>query len=225
MGLIPIFEKRFSMQHEIADLRKEYTKLNLDKGKLVDDPFMQFLVWFEEAQKAGTTEPNAMVLSTVSRDGRPSSRIVLLKGIENHTFQFFTNYNSRKGREMEETSYVALNFFWEKLERQVRIEGRVEKASTAVSDEYFHSRPIGSQIGAWASPQSEPVENRQVIEERQKLFEEKFKNGVIPRPPHWGGYNVVPDRFEFWQGRQNRLHDRFIYTKSKDIWGLSRLAP
>lgn len=214
------------MQHEIADLRKEYTKLDLNKDKLVEDPFMQFLAWFDEAQKAGTTESNAMVLSTASSSGRPSSRIVLLKGIENRTFQFFTNYNSRKGREMEENPYVSLNFFWEKLERQVRIEGKVEKASEVVSDEYFHSRPIGSQIGAWASPQSEAIENREVIEARQKHFEDKFKgSSIIPRPPHWGGYNVIPDRFEFWQGRQNRLHDRFVYTKSKDIWELSRLAP
>lgn len=213
------------MQHDIADLRKEYTKLFLDKGKLNNNPFIQFSAWFEEAKNAGITEPNAMVLSTASAQGRPSSRIVLLKGLENDTFQFFTNYNSRKGRDMETNPYVALNFFWEKLERQVRVEGRVEKVEAAQSDEYFHSRPRGSQIGAWASSQSEEIENRQVIEERQQYFERKFQMGEIPRPEHWGGYNVIPDKFEYWQGRANRLHDRLVYLKEQDGWKMTRLAP
>lgn len=213
------------MQHSIANLRKEYTKLFLDKGKLKNNPFIQFSAWFEAAKNAGTTEPNAMVLSTVSAQGRPTSRVVLLKGIEDNSFQFFTNYHSRKGHDMEAHPYVALNFFWEKLERQVRIEGKVEKVAAIKSDEYFHSRPRGSQLGAWVSTQSEEIENRQVLEERQRYYEEKFKVGEIPRPEHWGGYNVIPDRFEYWQGRANRLHDRFIYTKEEEGWKLTRLAP
>lgn len=213
------------MQHEIADLRKEYTKLFLGKSELKNDPFVQFSTWFEEAKNAKIAEPNAMTLSTVSAKGRPSSRIVLLKGIEDHKFIFYTNYHSHKGKEMIVNPFVALNFFWPPLERQVRIEGKVEKADEAQSDEYFHSRPIGSQLGAWVSPQSETIENRQVIEDRKKYYEEKFKDGQIPRPPHWGGFRVIPDKFEYWQGRQNRLHDRFLYLKEGDGWQIKRLAP
>lgn len=213
------------MASNIADLRREYTKLYIKKEDLDSDPLIQFSIWFEEAQKAKVTEVNAMTLSTVSKEGRPSSRIILLKGIEDKKFIFYTNYNSRKGVEMKENPYVALNFFWAELERQVRIEGKVEKADTAQSDRYFQSRPTGSKLGAWASPQSEVIENREIMEERQQKFEEKFKGQQIPRPKHWGGYRVIPDKIEFWQGRASRLHDRFLYFKEKGEWQMERLAP
>ena len=213
------------MERNIADLRKEYTKLYLKKEELNDNPFVQFSMWFEEAEKAKVMEVNAMTLSTVSEEGKPASRIVLLKGIEEDKFVFYTNYNSNKGKEMEQNPYVALNFFWPELERQVRVEGKIQKASAEQSDRYFHSRPTGSQLGAWASPQSKIIENREVMEARQKEYEEKFKGQQIPRPEHWGGYCVDADRMEFWQGRPSRLHDRFLYIKENNSWKIERLAP
>lgn len=213
------------MDKHIADLRRDYTKLYLHKEDLVEDPLLQFSKWFEEALKAAVLEPNAMTLSTLSLEGKPKSRIVLLKGIRAKNLLFYTNYTSAKAREMEQNKDVAINFFWPELERQVRIEGRVEKAEGLESDEYFHSRPKASQIGAWASPQSEVIESREVLEKRLKEYEEKYKDQEIPRPEHWGGYHVLPEKFEFWQGRASRLHDRFLYTLQNGSWRLDRLAP
>lgn len=213
------------MEQQIADLRKEYIKNILRKEDLKSDPLRQFAIWFEQAQKAAVYEPNAMNLSTVSASGKPSSRIVLLKGIEEQAMIFFTNYGSDKGKDMLENPHVALNFFWPELERQVRIEGTVTKTSAEESDVYFNSRPIGSQLGAWASPQSAIVNSREEMEANLMEFERKFKDQVIPRPAHWGGYKVSPEKMEFWQGRASRLHDRFLYTLEADLWKIDRLAP
>lgn len=213
------------MEQHIADLRKEYIKNILRKEDLKNDPLSQFAIWFEEAQKAAAAEPNAMTLSTVSASGKPSSRIVLLKGIEDQAMIFFTNYSSDKGKDMLENPHVALNFFWPELERQVRIEGSITKTSADESDVYFNSRPIGSQLGAWASPQSSIVDSREEMEANLLEFERKFKDQVIPRPPHWGGYKVSPEKIEFWQGRASRLHDRFLYSLETDRWKIDRLAP
>lgn len=213
------------MEQHIADLRKEYIKNILKKEDLNSDPLRQFAIWFEEAQKAEVSEPNAMNLSTVSTSGKPSSRIVLLKGIEEHAMIFFTNYSSVKGKDMLQNPYVALNFFWPELERQVRIEGTVTKTSAEESDVYFNSRPIGSQLGAWASPQSAIVKSREEMEANLLEFERKFKDRVIPRPAHWGGYKVSPEKMEFWQGRASRLHDRFLYSLEGSHWKIDRLAP
>lgn len=213
------------MEKKIADLRKEYIKHILKKEDLHTNPLKQFAAWFQEAREAQVAEPNAMTLSTVSASGIPSSRIVLLKGIEEHELVFFTNYNSQKGKEIHESPHVALNFFWPELERQIRIVGKVTKTSSMESDAYFNSRPIGSRLGAWASPQSSVIDNREEMEESQKEFEKKYKGVVVPRPPHWGGYKVHPNRIEFWQGRASRLHDRFLYLKENDQWNLVRLAP
>jgi len=213
------------MDKNIADLRRDYTKLYLHKEELKQHPLMQFSKWFEEALKAEVLEPNAMTLSTISLDGKPKSRVVLLKGIRAQELVFFTNYESDKAREMEKNKDVAIAFYWPELERQIRIEGRVEKIDSAESDEYFHSRPRLSQIGAWASPQSKVIENRGFLEERLKQFQEQYGEKEIPRPEHWGGYHLHPERFEFWQGRASRLHDRFLYTLKGGNWQIERLAP
>lgn len=213
------------MEQHIADLRKEYIKNVLKKEDLNRNPLKQFAIWFDEAQKVEAAEPNAMTLSTVSTSGKPSSRIVLLKGIEEQAMIFFTNYSSDKGKDMLENPNVALNFFWPELERQVRIEGKVTKTSAEESDTYFNSRPLGSQLGAWASPQSSIVESREEMEAKLLEFEKKFKDQKIPRPPHWGGYKVSPEKVEFWQGRASRLHDRFLYSLETDQWKIDRLAP
>lgn len=213
------------MDHNIAKLRQDYNFKGLHEQDLDPNPFTQFKLWFDEALSASVIEPNAMLLSTVS-NGRPSARIVLLKDLDQTGFTFFTNYESKKAREMETDPFVSLTFFWKELERQVRIEGKVEKTSDAESSEYFAVRPRGSQIGAWASAQSEHLENREELEERTRLLEEKFAGSEVPRPPHWGGYRVVPHYFEFWQGRPSRLHDRLVYEKtSEGSWEIGRLYP
>ena len=213
------------MDHNIAKLRQDYNFKGLHEQDLDPNPFTQFKLWFDEALSASVIEPNAMLLSTVS-NGRPSARIVLLKDVDQTGFTFFTNYESKKAREMETDPFVSLTFFWKELERQVRIEGKVEKTSDAESSEYFAVRPRGSQIGAWASAQSEHLENREELEERTRLLEEKFAGSEVPRPPHWGGYRVVPHYFEFWQGRPSRLHDRLVYEKtSEGSWEIGRLYP
>ncbi|QHT65412.1 pyridoxamine 5'-phosphate oxidase [Rhodocytophaga rosea] len=211
----------------LADIRNEYTRQELDFDKTAADPFSQFRQWFDEALQSKVPEPNAMHLCTVSANGRPSGRIVLLKGMETQGFVFYTNYESRKGKEMAQNTWVSLTFFWPELERQVRIEGKVTLTSAAQSDEYYHSRPKGSQLGAWASPQSQVIPTRAILEENLTSLEEKFKAmPEIPRPPHWGGYCVLPDAIEFWQGRQSRLHDRINYVKQPDgSWHKQRLAP
>ena len=210
----------------IAEIRKDYLKSSLSEDDVAIEPFAQFSKWWEEAINAHIEEVNAMTLATSTTDGIPSARIVLLKGFDENGFVFFTNYKSRKGREIEENPNVALLFFWKELERQVRISGRVEKVSAEESDAYFQSRPEGSRLGAWASPQSKAINNRQVIEEQLAAYQQTYHLQPIPRPPHWGGYRVVPDTIEFWQGRSSRLHDRIQYKlDSVGIWEISRLAP
>ena len=210
----------------LAEIRKDYRQQGLGEGDVDSDPFRQFRVWFDDAVNAGLLEPNAMTLATASRDGRPSARMVLLKGFDERGFVFYTNYESRKGRELVETPYAALIFFWGDLERQVRIEGTVERVATEESDLYFHSRPEGSQIGAVASHQSQVIASREVIEERVAELSEEYAGREIPRPAYWGGFRVVPESIEFWQGRPNRLHDRLRYRREDDgVWVIERLSP
>ena len=210
----------------IASIRREYMRESLSEKDVAGDPFRQFDRWWEEALRSDIDEVNSMVLSTVSSAGRPSSRVVLLKGYDDRGFVFFTNYESRKGNEMEEKPDVALLFFWKELERQVRIEGTCSKVSEEESDAYFLTRPEGSRIGAWASPQSRRIESRNRIEENLRAVSERFHGMAIPRPPYWGGYRVSPRSFEFWQGRERRLHDRILFeTGFEGAWTLSRLAP
>lgn len=210
----------------IADLRKEYMLHGLREDEVDPDPILQFQVWFTQALAAGMAEPNAMTLATATPDGRPSARMVLIKGADARGFVFYTNYHSRKGHELEHNPYAALVFYWAELERQIRIEGRIEHVSAAESDAYYHSRPIGSQIGAWASAQSKVIPNREVLERRASELTSQYGAGPVPRPPHWGGYRVVPDSIEFWQGRASRLHDRLRYTRGADgNWLIERLSP
>lgn len=210
---------------DVAALRQSYTRNELLEENVLENPIKQFGKWFTEALNAKILEPNAMTLSTVS-DGKPHGRVVLLKGFDENGFSFYTNYRSNKGNEVAETPFASLTFFWGELERQVRIEGSIEKVSGAESDEYFHSRPRGSQIGAWVSNQSSVIAGREVIEQRLAELENEFKDvEIIPRPAHWGGYCVNPERIEFWQGRPNRLHDRILFTKVGDDWKIERLSP
>jgi pyridoxamine 5'-phosphate oxidase len=211
----------------LADLRKEYTLQELSIEKTANEPFTQFRQWFDEVVQAKLPEPNAMHLCTVSAEGRPSGRIVLLKGIDLLGFTFYTNYESRKGKDIAANNWVSLTFFWPELERQVRIEGRATFTSAQESDTYYHSRPRGSQLGAWASPQSQVIADRKILEDNLTLLEEKFQAlPQISRPPHWGGYCVIPHSIEFWQGRPSRLHDRIRYTQSENgHWQKQRLAP
>jgi pyridoxamine 5'-phosphate oxidase len=215
------------MPTNIEALRKEYAQGELELSDTPADPIQQFEQWFEEALQSEVPEPNAMTLSTASADGVPSARIVLLKGLEVGTFLFYTNYESRKGRELAENPRAALTFLWHELQRQVRIEGQVEQLDEAASTAYFQSRPKGSQIGAWASPQSQPIESREVLEAKEQALSEKYEDAEqLPRPDHWGGYRVIPQRIEFWQGRPSRLHDRILYERSADgHWEKKRLAP
>jgi pyridoxamine 5'-phosphate oxidase len=209
----------------IADLRKDYSRASLTEADVDPDPIRQFSVWFRQALDAGIPEANAMSVATVGADGRPSSRILLIKDVDNEGFTWFTNYASRKGRELAIQPHAALLFHWVELERQVRIEGRVEKLPDAQSDAYFQSRPLKSRLGALASAQSEPVASREALE--QRFAEVEAAHGEQPaRPPHWGGYRLVPDRVEFWQGRPSRLHDRILYTRGADgAWRRERLQP
>ena len=210
---------------DVAALRQSYTRNELLEENVLENPIKQFGKWFSEALNAQILEPNAMTLSTVS-GGKPHGRVVLLKGFDENGFSFYTNYRSNKGNDVAETPFASLTFFWGELERQVRIEGSIEKVSEIESDEYFHSRPRGSQIGAWVSKQSSVIAGRDVIEQRLTELENEFKDlDVIPRPAHWGGYCVNPERIEFWQGRPNRLHDRILFTKVGDNWKIERLSP
>jgi pyridoxamine 5'-phosphate oxidase len=198
----------------------------LAEGDVDADPIRQFQAWFDAARAASPFEPNAMALATVGADGRPSVRMVLLKGLDERGFVFYTNYESRKGRELEDTPWAALDFFWPAMERQVRVEGTVERVTAEESDTYFHSRPVGSQLGATASRQSEIIPDRDVLEQRVAELSEQYRDQEIPRPEYWGGYRVVPDFIEFWQGRVSRLHDRLRYRLSADgSWKIERLSP
>lgn len=209
----------------IADLRKEYIHASLSESDVAPDPMAQFKKWFDEALAAKVPEANAMSLATVAANGRPSSRIVLIKEFDQRGFSWYTNYASRKGHELHQNQYAALLFYWIELERQVRIEGRVERISAEENDAYFQSRPLGSRIGAIASSQSEPVANRQALETR--YADAEAKHGTHPsRPAHWGGYRLVPDYIEFWQGRSSRLHDRIAFKLQADgSWDRTRLQP
>jgi pyridoxamine 5'-phosphate oxidase len=211
----------------LADLRTEYAKASLDITDVFSDPIKQFEKWFNEAVTSQVPEPNAMNLATVNEHGRPASRIVLLKGIEDHRFfVFYTNYQSEKGRELEKNPACALTFFWPELERQVRIEGIADRVAANQSELYFQSRPRSSQIGAWSSPQSSIIESREILEERYREMEKKFDGkDSLPKPHQWGGFKVEPLLVEFWQGRPSRLHDRIRYTKVDGTWKTYRLAP
>jgi len=207
----------------VADLRQSYEKNELLESSALASPFDQFARWFNDALAAGVAEPNAMTLATVNAQGQPSARTVLVKGYDQTGFTFFTNYESRKGQDLAGNDRAALLFFWQPLERQVRIEGRVEKVTAEESDAYYASRPVGSRLGAWASEQSRPT-TREDLQAREAAFAEKFGQSP-PRPEHWGGYRVRPDAFEFWQGRPSRLHDRLAYQAHADGWHIIRLAP
>jgi pyridoxamine 5'-phosphate oxidase len=209
---------------DLTQLRVDYKRAALGEHDVAGNPFDQFARWFDEAVAAGIPEPNAMTLATVDATGQPSARIVLLKGVDARGLVFHTNYDSRKGRELAADPHVALLFFWVELERQVRIEGTTQRVSPAESDAYFAERPRASRLAAWASPQSEPIPDRAWLEAQVVAVEARFASDV-PRPPNWGGVRVVPDRFEFWQGRQSRLHDRLVWSREGDRWTIERLAP
>jgi pyridoxamine 5'-phosphate oxidase len=211
---------------DLGSLRNEYSKASLDVKNVSQDPISQFNKWFEEAVAAKVPEPNAMNLATVNENGRPASRIVLLKGIESYKFVFYTNYQSRKGKELDQNPACSLTFFWPELERQVRVEGIASRIDEKRSEKYFKSRPKGSQVGAWASPQSSVISDRALLEERAKQIEAKYKDEeLLPKPNQWGGYEIEPLMIEFWQGRPSRLHDRILYTKDENGWQINRLAP
>jgi pyridoxamine 5'-phosphate oxidase len=209
----------------LADLRTEYKKGTLDEKDVDKNPFIQFEKWFKEAVKSEIPEVNAMTIATAGKHGRPSARMVLLKQFDEKGFVFFTNYESAKAKNIAENPQAALLFFWEPLERQIRIVGTVEKVSALESFEYFRSRPIDSQLGAWASHQSTVISARELLEKAFGEMLEKFKNGEIPLPPFWGGLRIIPDEFEFWQGRTNRLHDRISYKNNNGLWSINRLSP
>ncbi len=208
----------------LADMRKNYQQAKLLESNAAKHPLEQFTLWLNQALAAEIPEPNAMTLATVASDLRPSTRIVLIKGYDEQGIVWFTNYDSRKGRELAGNPFAALQFHWVELERVVRIEGRVEKISEADSDTYYHSRPLASRIGAWASPQSQSIASREWLQQELQTYADKFQQEP-PRPPHWGGYRLVPDAWEFWQGGGARLHDRLQYRKQQDQWVMQRLAP
>jgi pyridoxamine 5'-phosphate oxidase len=212
------------MKRDLSLLRDEYTRAGLSEANADADPIVQFNRWFDDAVAADLRHPNAMTLATVD-DGRPSARVVLLKSVDEHGFVFFTNFESRKGRELAANPAAALLFFWSELERQVRVDGTAEKVSPEESDAYFATRPYGSQIGAWASAQSAPIPSREVLEARARELDARYGGGPVPRPGHWGGYRVAPVEIEFWQGRANRLHDRLRYRLAGGVWTRERLSP
>ncbi|WP_374318348.1 pyridoxamine 5'-phosphate oxidase [Aquabacterium sp.] len=211
--------------HDLAHMRKSYEQAALDESHVLPDPMDQFHRWFDDAVHAKVLEPNAMTLATASADGHPSTRVLLLKGVDERGFVFFTNYQSRKGQDLTANPFAAMQFYWGELERMVRIEGRVEKVAEAESDEYYKVRPLGSRIGAWASPQSHVIKGREQLE--AAWAEQQARLGDDPpRPPHWGGFRLLPDHWEFWQGRPSRLHDRLVFNRDEaGQWVLERLAP
>lgn len=209
----------------LADIRREYGELSLDENAILDSPIAQFKAWFEESLKTEQSDPTAMVLSTVDENGCPDSRVVLLKGLEQDAFVFYTNYQSAKAMQLHHQPYAALNFYWPQMARQIRVRGRVKKTTKAQSDDYFSSRPVMSQYSAIASPQSHKIDDRASLERTLNELIEKYGQAPVLRPEFWGGYQVIPDEIEFWQGRDNRLHDRIHYFKSQNKWEHRRLAP
>jgi pyridoxamine 5'-phosphate oxidase len=214
-----------SLNPAIADLRQDYRRAALLETDVAASPLVQFQTWFDAAISAQLPEPNAMTLATVSQDGMPSARIVLLKGLDDRGFVFFTNYNSHKGQELIANPQAALVFLWTELERQVRVHGQVEQIAPAESDEYFYSRPVGSRLGAWASEQSAVIPDRALLDHRLAELEKEYADREVPRPEHWGGFRVIPTVIEFWQGRSSRLHDRLRYRLIDGNWVIDRLAP
>lgn len=212
------------MNTSIANIRKDYQLKSLEESTVKANPFEQFDIWWNDAVSSEIDEVNAFTLATCNKVGKPSARIVLLKDVTTDGFTFFTNYNSKKAAEIEDNNQAAICFFWKELERQIRIEGNIIKITEAESEAYFNSRPQGSKIGAWASPQSTIIDSRSILEDNIKSITDKYKDN-IPKPPHWGGYILLPNYFEFWQGRSSRLHDRLCYFKNENSWAISRLAP
>jgi pyridoxamine 5'-phosphate oxidase len=209
----------------LSEMRENYMRGGLSETDAGNDPFPLFHRWFEDARAGQLSEPNAMTLATVGEDHKPSARAVLLKGLDERGFTFFTNYDSRKGRELDANPFAALVFLWQQLERQVRIEGMVEKVTAKESDDYFVNRPLGSRLGAWASRQSDVISGREYLEAQHAALMAKYPDGNVPRPDFWGGYRLIPDMIEFWQGRPSRLHDRIRFRKSPDGWIKERLSP
>jgi pyridoxamine 5'-phosphate oxidase len=210
---------------DIHGLRREYANHGLDHGELDADPIAQFRVWFKQACDAGILEPNALVLATVSPEGAPTSRVLLLKAFDQRGFTFFTNFNGRKATDLATNPRASMTFPWIDLERQVHLQGKVERVSEAETLAYFLSRPYGSQLGAWASDQSQPIADRQALERRMQELRDLHPEGKVPLPPHWGGLRLIPETVEFWQGRPSRLHDRFLYTRKGQSWVIQRLQP
>jgi pyridoxamine 5'-phosphate oxidase len=210
---------------DLSGMRKDYIRHNLNESETNADALVQFKNWFKEAMDSQVAEPNAMTLATSTKDGRPSARIVLLKGVTDEGFLFFTNYESLKGLEIEQNPHIALVFYWHELERQVRIEGVADKTSKEISENYFHSRPFKSQVSAVVSPQSKVIKDKNALQEEFNNLEKKFTSGEVPLPGYWGGYLVKPSSIEFWQGRENRFHDRIKYIRNEDGWERVRLAP
>jgi len=219
-------QQQSSIQH-VSTLRREYGKIGLEEDKMLKCPFEQFKQWFEEAVHSQVPEPNAMCLSTADpHNFHPSSRIVLLKGFDKEGFVFFTNYDSQKAKDLDAHPWASLCFWWQSLERMVRIEGKVGKTTDAENDEYFKSRPFRSKLGAWASDQSQPIENREALEQKMASVQNSYlETQEVPRPPNWGGFRLVPEKIEFWKGRESRLHDRIVYILQDGNWSIKRLQP
>lgn len=213
------------MKEKLQNQRVDYQAGELDVDQVSKDPILQFQHWYEQFEATSPKDPNAFVLSTVDEEGKPHSRVLLLKGVDQGGFEFYTNYHSDKGQQLAQNPFASMCFFWSEQERQVRVEGKVEKLAEQESTAYFKSRPHGSQVGAWVSPQSQAIDSRDILEERAAMYSEKYKDEV-PRPPHWGGYRLMPTRIELWQGRSSRLHDRLLYEQDdRGEWQIKRLAP